>query len=195
MLDPLRQARQQVAGQLAQAEPDRFTTAQAVELMTLFAEIERLGAAGTVLFSKRATESSAWRDEGRRSAASWVAEKTKAGIGDASATLETAAALPSLPETSDALRRGELSAPQLRLIAAAGTDDPGDEAALLEAASTRTLKGLKERRAQTRAPAASARDEAASYVAIRNSRYLRHWSECDGAFRLDAKLTPDAGRS
>jgi hypothetical protein len=193
MLDALREARQQVATQLEKAEPDRVTTGQAVELMTLFAEIERLGAAGKVLFATRATESLAWRDEGHRSAAAWMAEKTKTGVGDAAAAIETSAALPSLPGTTEALRQGELSAPQLRVIAAAGVNHPEDEAALLEAAAAQTLKGLKERCAQLRAPAGSAKEEAARYNAIRTSRYLRHWSDADGAFRLDAKLTPDAG--
>ena len=50
MIATLTKAREDVARQLAGADPDRVTAAKAAELMTLFAEIERLGAAGKVLF-------------------------------------------------------------------------------------------------------------------------------------------------
>jgi len=112
MLAALKNARRDLVRHLADADPDRVTTAQAAELVALFADIERLGSAGKVVYSDRAAQSMVWRDEGHRSAASWMAEKTRTGIGDAIATLETAAALQALPETSEALRRGELSAPQ-----------------------------------------------------------------------------------
>ncbi len=193
MLAALKNARRDVARHLAAADPDRVTTAQAAELLELFAEIERLGAAGKVLYTKRAAESTVWRDQGHRSAASWMAEKTKTGMGDAIATLETAAALQSLPATSDALRRGDLSAPQVKVIAAAAAAHPRCESELLAAAATHSLKGLKERCAQVRAAATSAEEELARYNAIRAARYVRHWADPDGAFRLDAKLTPDAG--
>ena len=193
MLSILRNARQGLTEHLAGADPDRVTTTQAAELVALFAEIERLGAAGKMLYSNRAAESSVWRDEGHRSAASWMAEKTKTGMGEAVATLETAAALESLPATSEALRRGDLSAPQVKAIAAAAADHPGSEKELLERTATHTLKGLKERCAQVRAAATSAQQELDRYNAIRAARYVRHWSDPDGAFRLDAKLTPDAG--
>ncbi len=53
-----------------------------------------------------------------------MAEKTGTGMGDALNTLETSSALASLPETTDALRRGELSGSQLKIIAAAAVDNP-----------------------------------------------------------------------
>src|SRR5258706_556594 len=31
------------------------------------------------------------------------------------------------------------------------------------------------------------------YEQIRRSRYLRHWTDRDGAVRFDARLTPDSG--
>ncbi len=193
MLATLRTARRALTDHLAGAEPELVTTAQAAELMALFAEIERLGSAGKVLYSNRAAQSTVWRDQGHRSAAAWMAEKTKTGMGEALATLETGAALLSLPATSEALRRGDLSAPQVKAIAAVAVDHPRSEGELLKTAATQTLKGLKERCAQVQASAASARQEVDRYNAIRATRYVRHWSDPDGAFRLDARLTPDAG--
>src|SRR6202035_4273339 len=105
----------------------------------------------------------------------------------------TAQALEALPETTEALRQGELSSSQVKVIAAAAAADPHAESTLLEEAATGSFKGLKERAAQVRAVAGSAEQEQARYVAIRNARYVRSWADPDGAFRLDAKLTPDDG--
>lgn len=69
----MEEARREIARHLAEADPDRVTTAQAVEAMALFAEIERLGSAGKVLFTRRASQGTAWRDEGHRSTGSWMA--------------------------------------------------------------------------------------------------------------------------
>ncbi len=193
MLAALRNARRDLTEHLAGADPDRVTTAQAAELVALFAEIERLGSAGKVLYANRAAESTVWRDEGHRSAASWMAEKAKTGMGEALATLETGTALLSLPATAEALRRGDLSATQVKVIAAAAIDHPRSESELLKTAATHSLKGLRERAAQVHASAASARQELDRYNAVRASRYVRHWADPDGAFRLDAKLTPDGG--
>jgi hypothetical protein len=186
-------AHRDIGRDLAGADPDRVTSAQAADLVMMFAQVERLCSAGRVLFSSRAAQPTTWRDEGHRSAASWMAEKTGTGVGDALNALETSSALESLPETSDALRRGELSHSQLKIIAGAAAENPRTERELLEAAAHHSLKGLKERAAQVRAAAGSAEQEKARYAAIHASRYVRHWADPDGAFRLDAKLTPVAG--
>jgi len=193
VLAALQNARQEVARHLEGADPDRVTSAQAVALVTAFAEIERLGASGKVLFARRAAQSMVWRDEGHRSAASWMAHKTGTGIGEALGALETSAALGSLPETTAALRKGELSAPQLKVIAGAAAADPRRERDLLERAATGNLTGLKDAAAQVQAAAHCAAEELARYNAVRAARYVRHWADPDGAFRLDARLTPDAG--
>ena len=81
----------------------------------------------------------------------------------------------------------------MKVIASAAGGDPSTEAELLEAAATRSLKGLKETALQVRAGARSGAEERSRYNAIRASRRVRHWTDPDGAFRLDARLTPDAG--
>ncbi len=186
-------ARCDIAAHLAHADPDRVTTAQAVEVLEVFAELERLVVAGKVLYTRRATQGTAWRDDGHRSAASWMAEKTGTGLGEALGTLETAEALASLPETTEALRRGELSGSQVKVIAAAALDHPEAERQLLQSAASQSFKGLRERAALVRASARSAQEENARYLAVERSRSVRHWADPDGAFRLEARLTPDAG--
>ncbi len=193
MLAALDNARRELSRHLAGADPALVTSATAAELVALFAEIERLGSAGKVLYAERAAQSMVWRDQGHRSAASWMAATSGTGMGEAIGALETSAALGCLPETSEALRRGELSAPQVKVIAGAALGDPRTEAELLRSAATRSLKGLKETAAQLRAADGSAEQELARYNAIRASRRVRHWTDPDGALRLDARLTPDAG--
>lgn len=41
--------------------------------------------------------------------------------------------------------------------------------------------------------AAAAADEKARHAALHRSRYLRHWTGQDGAFRMDLRTTPEAG--
>jgi hypothetical protein len=64
---------------------------------------------------------------------------------------------------------------------------------LVHSAATDSLKGLRERAALVRAASGSAEQEKARYLAVHKARYVRHWTDPDGALRLDAKLTPDAG--
>jgi len=81
----------------------------------------------------------------------------------------------------------------VRIIATAARDHPLAESELLTAAASHSFKALKERCAQVRAAATSTAEENARYLAVHAARYVRHWADPDGAFRLDAKLTPDAG--
>jgi hypothetical protein len=188
-----RRAVREIAAYLARLEPDRITTTDAAELFGLFAELTRLGSAGQVLLTPRVAQSDAWKNEGHRSAASWVASATGTGLGDAIAALETGERLQSLPRTAEALRTGALSGPQVREIAAAAAGHPAAELDLLEAATTCTLKGLKDRCRQVRAAVGSAASENARYEAVHKSRFFRHWSDPDGGFRGEFKITPDAG--
>ena len=188
-----RRAVSDISTYLAQLDPERITTTQATELFGLFAELTRLGSAGQVLLSSRVAQSDTWKNEGHRSAASWLAKQTGTGLGEAIASLETAERLQSLPRTTEALRNGKLSAPQVREIAAAAVGRPSAELELLDAATTGTLKGLKDQCRRVRAAAGSAEAENARYDAVRKSRFFRHWSDPDGAFRGEFKLTPDDG--
>jgi hypothetical protein len=56
-----------------------------------------------------------------------------------------------------------------------------------------TLRQLKERCLRAKAEGRSSADAARAHEAIRQARRRRTWTDADGAFRLDALLTPDAG--
>lgn len=178
---------------LAGADPQRVDTARAAQLVKVFARIQRLGGAGVTLFADRAAASRAWADEGHLTPSSWLADVAKAPMGEALATMETSKALAEMPATADELKRGELSGHQAREVARAVTKDPTRERELLDLARTDSLKRLQERARQMRSAAASKEDEAARYLEIHRRRYLRHYLDHDGAFRLEARLAPDAG--
>lgn len=171
-------------------DASRLLAADATKLVELFAEGERLCAAGRTLSAGRVSDSFAWADSGHRTAAEWIASRTRGTIRQAIATLETARSLERLPETREAFVAGRLSEVQAVEITAAAATDPEAESTLLAAAEEETVAELKQQCRQVRA--ASAGDEDA-VERIRLGRYLRNWIDRDGAVRLDARLAPDDG--
>jgi hypothetical protein len=112
-------------------------------------------------------------------------------VGQAVASLETARRLERLPAADEAFRSGALSEAQAKEVSAAAEAVPEAEKNLVDAAQTHTVAELRQR--CRRLTAAAQPDEADAYERMRAGRYVRHWSEPDGAFRLDARLTPDDG--
>ena len=173
---------------VAGLEPERLSADAAAGLVDTFATIEKLAGAGKALAARRVAASNLWRGAGERSAAHWLARRSGVSIGNAMATLETAARLPELPGVDRAVRAGELSAVQANEIASAAGADPGAEAELLAVARD---DGFALRDECRRVKAAAAPDEMARHRAIHASRSLRHWSDPDGAGRLEGRFTPE----
>lgn len=164
---------------------------QTAALLQEVGVIENTCAALRVHLSGRIAVSKHWRQTGERSAAHWVARVTRTTVSKAAEAIETAKRLDELPRTSEAFQKGKVSETQVREIAFAASLDPSSEDKLLETARTGDVTALRD--ACRRVRHAAVTDEMERYEAIHRSRYLRSWSDHDGAFRLDAKLTPDAG--
>ncbi len=175
---------------LADLEPERLSGPDAARLLEIFSEIEKLASGGKLLTARRVESSNVWRRTGHRSAAAHVAEATGTGLGPAITTLKAARQLGSLPVTDGAMRDGRLSETQVKEIASAAILQPGSEQELVDTAQKQPLTMLKLR---CRRVKAVGRDRLATYDAIRRGRYLRNWTDDDGAVRLDARLTPDEG--
>jgi hypothetical protein len=173
---------------LAGLEPEALSADAAVALVDSFATIEKLAGAGKALAARRVAASNLWRGAGERSAAHWLARRAGSSVGNAMVTLETAARLPELPAVDRAVRAGELSAVQANEIASAAGADPRAEAELLAVARD---DGFARRDTCRRVKAAAAPDELARHRAIHASRWLRHWSDPDGAGRLEGRFTPE----
>lgn len=180
-----------LAEAVTELDPDVLEGRSAMAFVDRFGEAERIAAAGKALAAKRTAESGAWRASGERSAAHWMAATTGTSVGQAVNVIETASRLSDLPRTEKAMRAGRLSETQAKEIASAAAADPGSEKKLLEVASKESLVELKEACARVRAAALP--DESARYQRIHARRRLRTWTDAEGAFRLDALLTPDAG--
>lgn len=189
-LSLLERVADQLRSGLADYEPERITGADAARMLKGFAEIEKLAAGGKLLSARRVESSNVWRREGHRSAAAHVAEATGTGLGPAIDALKAARCLGSLPVTDDAMRNGRLSETQVKEIAGAAILQPGAEQELVDAAGNQPLNVLKLRCRRVRATGV---DQNQAYEKIHQNRYLRNWTDTDGAVRFDARLTPDEG--
>jgi hypothetical protein len=112
-------------------------------------------------------------------------------FGAASRTLETARVLEQLPETDAAFRAGKLSDVQAAEIASTAAADPLAEAELLEAAGSTSVKGLRDRCREVRAGAQG--DDKTWARRLHMQRRAHEWTDPDGAYRVEARLAPDAG--
>jgi Domain of unknown function (DUF222) len=160
-------------------------------LVEVAARGERICSAIKALGARRVEETNAWREGGHRSAAHWVAETTGEMVGAARRALETARALEHLPQTDAAFRAGHLSPTQASEITSAAGADPAAESALLETAAGTSVKGLRDRCREVRAGAEA--DDAAWARRLHVERRAHEWTDPDGAYRLEARLAPDAG--
>ncbi len=176
-------------------EPGRYPSADAASLVDLFIRGERLCNAGKTLAANRVSESNKPIEEGHRSAAHWLAGVSGESVGEAMDVLKLGQAFENQPGVDDAYRQGKLSRARAKLVSGAVKVNPQSEGEILEGAKHDSLRQLKERCLRAKAQGRSAAGAAEAYEAIRKSRYCRTWTDPDGAFRLDARLTPDAGAS
>jgi len=163
----------------------------AAALVELAARGERLCAAIKTRGARRVDETKVWRDGGHRSAAHFVAATAGTTVAAASRTIEAARALDDLPATDDAFRSGGLSETQVAEIASAAGADPTAEGDLLATAAETSVKGLRDHCRQVRAGAES--DDRAWARRLHETRRASSWTDPDGAWRADIRLSPDAG--
>lgn len=190
MLKKLANLVETVRDLVAALETDGMSADDVARLVELFAELERLALAGRTLAGRRVERSKVWREQGYSSPARWMAATAQTTVASAITTIETGRRLEELPAVRRALQSGTLSAVQVAEISAAAAADPAAERSLLETAHTSTVARLRDR---CREVVAAANEDPDADERLHRSRYLRSWSDADGAFRLDARLTPDSG--
>ena len=176
-------------------EPRRYSGEDAAVLIERFSRGEHLCATGKALAAKRATEADCHRRDGARSAAEWLSKKTGESVGASAGALALADQMEDHPVLDDALRTGELSTSRARQVAGVLKLDPDSSEELVEAAKdpTESHRQLADRCLRAKAKARSTEDALAAYERIRDSRHLHHYTDSDGAFRLEGLFTPDAG--
>jgi hypothetical protein len=190
MLATLADAVRTVRDLVSSLEIDRMPADDVAQLVDHFAELERLAVAGRTLAGRRVERSKIWREQGYSTPARWMAAKAQTTVAAAITTIETGRRLEELPEVRRAMQAGALSFVQAAEITAAAAADPAAQHSLLETAHTATVARLRDR---CREVVAAANEDPDADERLHRSRYLRSWSDADGAFRLDARLTPDSG--
>jgi hypothetical protein len=155
------------------------------------AAMEKMAATLKALAAARVAETKLSKNHGDRSAAHALARTTGSTVVEAARVLETGRRLEALSETAAAARRGELSTQQAAAIAEAAGADLESEARLLDQARRSSLQELKDECARIRATSAS--DLEASRMRIHASRYLRTYTDAEGAFNLRFRHNPEVG--
>lgn len=176
-------------------EPGRYSGPDAASLVEVFTRAERLAAAGKTLAATRAAAANCHQIAGQRSAAHWLAGVTGESVGQAIDVLALGETLEAHPGVGEAYRSGKLSPSGAKAVAGAVAVNPASEGELLKVAEEDTLRRLRDRCLRAKAQGRSSFDAGRAYEAIRAARFCRTWTDAEGAFRLDALLTPDAGAS
>jgi hypothetical protein len=120
-----------------------------------------------------------------------MAAKAGLPVGPAIAAMETIGLLDDLPSTAAAFLEGRLSLAQVSEIADVASEWPAVEQQLLDAGEIMSLNELREE--CRRVKAALVTDEEDRHRRLHRGRYLRSWTDRDGAVRVSARLTPDEG--
>ena len=154
------------------------------------AALERLAATVKGLAAARAADTGAWKATGERSAAHHLARVCGTSVGQAVKEIDTARRLEQLPAVAAAARAGALSAHQAAAVADAATADPSAEQRLVTKARAASLAELREECARTKA---AVQDPEARRRAIHERRFLRTWTDAEGAWHLAMRENPEVG--
>src|SRR5919199_6979153 len=154
------------------------------------AAVERIAAAVKTLAAARAADVGLWKGAGERSAAHHLARLTGTSVGHAARDLETARRLEKLPMVAAAARSGALSGQQAAAVAGAASADPSAEQRLVDKARTSSLAELREECARTKAAVC---DPEQRRRKIHDGRFLRSWTDAEGAWHLAMRDNPEVG--
>lgn len=191
MCDRLGQLREATSRYARGFDPSLLSGEQAALAVGEAAAIEKMAATLKGLAAARAAAAGAWKDTGDRSAAHHLARTTGTSVGQATEAIDTARRLEQLPAAAAAARAGELSAQQAAAVASAAAADPSAERRLLDKAERSSLAELREECARTRAAAQP--DPEARRRDIHARRFLRSYTDAEGAWNLHMRDNPEVG--
>ena len=128
----------------------------------------------------------AWKGEGAKSISEWLSIETDCPQYEAQSVVILANQLQHLPVTQAALRNGTLSNAQAVEVARGAIVAPNTETQLLNLARHATVRDLRDAAGRV---VAAAPDEAARHRQIHKSRFLKSWTDPDGAFIVKGRMT------
>jgi hypothetical protein len=169
-------------------DPARVSAEDATRVVADAAAIEKMAATVKSLAAARVAETGLWKRDGDLSAAHHLARTTGTPVGQARDALDSAQRLHDLPTTASAARRGELSAQQVSVITDAAAADPDAEDRLLKQARNGSYGELRDECARTKANVTDLEERRRR---IHRQRYLRTWTDTEGAAFLQMRENPE----
>ncbi len=193
MLSELQGLRDELRTLVVDLDVDRIDGVAVRNRVVVFAEVERIAAAGKMLAMGRVDATGSWANTGAKSPADWLANVSGTGIGPAIETVQLSRSLEKLPETESSARQGTLSLPQASAVTRAAIEAPADEKKLLSAAQRGGLTEVKRESARILAAARSSEEETARAKRQRSARSLAFWIDDEGMMCGKFRLEPVVG--
>lgn len=184
----LKELRSAMSSYAARFDAARLAAVDAARVVEDAAAIEKMAATVKALAAARVAETDVWRRDGDLSAAHHLARTTGTPVGQARDALESARRVRGLAAVEAAARRGELSPQQMAVITDAAVVDPASEARLLEQAGRGSYGELRDECARTKANVTDLEERRRR---IHRQRYLRTWTDTDGAALLQMRDNPE----
>jgi hypothetical protein len=169
-------------------DPAGLTATLATLALADVTAIEHMAATARALLAAKVAEGGAWKREGARSPAEHIAKATGTSVGAVLDSLKLAEKLESLPAVDAAARSGELSPQQTSAVVSAASVAPSEAARLVGDAKRLPLRELQAECGRTRAAHV---DREALRRMHRRERYLRSWTDTEGAGHIHAKGTAE----
>jgi hypothetical protein len=174
---------------LAGAPPEHVLGPDAAAMAAIFAEAERMAAAGKALYARRVKETAAYEATGHHDAARWLAAVSGEPVGRARGALEAAEAVAKTPLVEAAFCAGELSESQAAVVGHAAAANPLAACALLGAVRAGSFREMKDLAARAKRVARGEEGEGARERRVHARRYCRIWEPDGGGLRLEAWVT------
>ena len=180
-----------VRAELAELDIESLSGAEVAEMVSVYAELGKLAAAGTTLAAGRIEATKAHEAVGARSPSGLISDIAGISSGAAERMIEMAGWLKDQAATASAFRSGVLSAAEAEEISRAATRNKAAEQALLDAARSKesSFRDLRNRCNATQSP--SKEDDEARAAAARAKRDWRNWVDADGVGHFHAQGPAD----
>jgi hypothetical protein len=191
MCDGLVELRDAMARYAAAFNAALLGAAHVERVIALAAATEGIAATLTTLAAARLADGGSWKTSGERSAAHRLAGITRSSVSQAKETVETGRRLLDLPAVAEAARAGQLSPQQASVLADAAAANRGAESRLVALAKRSSLAELREECARVKAAACP--DPEGKRRAIHAGRYLRSYTDAEGAWNLRMRDNPEVG--
>ena len=186
MFDNLKTVVNQLREVASDIDVDVIDGKAAAELVRISEDARRVIDALRTSAIGRVSTTEAWRVGGSKNSAEWVALHTGTPIYEAQAVVILADQLRNLPQTVEAMSSGKISTAQAVEVARGATAEPHAEERLLNLAKSSTVRTLRDEASRV---IAAATDEVERHKRIHKNRYIKTWTDQDGAFNLKAQMT------